>query len=111
MSFEHDASVIEKVKLVPPKKYNVLAMNNDITSYDEVVYIISKAFSIPEGEAFKIARVVDMEGRAKCNKKPLSKNLADMQLQIINSIKLDLIRKIPSRAQAIGLLKFTLKED
>lgn len=97
--------------LKPPLKFNIFALNNDLTAFDEVVYILVKAFNMSESVAAEITVKVDTEGKAKCNPKPMSKGLAELQLAKVNTCKATLAMMIPTRAMQIMMLKFVVKED
>lgn len=109
MSVVFEEETITKLK--PPSKYNIWAINNDLTSWDEVVWILVQAFGMSESVASEITFKVDREGKAKCNPKPLSKGLAELQLQKVNECKISLAKMFPQRALQIMMLKFTMKED
>ena len=109
MSVTFQEEVITKFK--KPAKYNVIALNNDDTAFDEVVYILVKAFSMSESVAAEITLKIDREGSAKCNPRPLSKGLAEVQLARANEVKVELSRLIPFRASQIMMLRFIVKED
>lgn len=79
MSTDIQERVTTKEGLKPPLKYNVIALNNDLTSFDEVVFILTRAFNMSESVAAEITMKVDREGQAKCNPKPMSKNLTPPQ--------------------------------
>ena len=98
-------------KLKTPPKFNIIAINNDYTSFDEVVFILVKSFNMTESVAAEITTKVDKEGKAKCNPKPLSKGIADVQLAKVNEIKTQLAKAIPIRSSQIMMLKFILEED
>lgn len=109
MSTAFDEEVITGLK--PPQKYNLWTINNDLTSFDEVVYILTKSFGMSESVAAEITMKVDKEGKAKCNPKPMSKGLAELQLAKVNECKAQLAMMIPVRAVQIMMLKFVIKED
>jgi ATP-dependent Clp protease adapter protein ClpS len=107
-------SVICEVETVTkfknPPKFNVLALNNEITSFDEVVFILVKAFNMSESVAAEITTRIDREGKAKCNPKPMSKGLAELQLNKVNETKVQLSRIMPFRSAQIMALTFRLEE-
>ena len=62
-----EALFIELAKNLSSKnKIFFIVHNNDITNYDEVIFIISKVFDKSDEEAFEIARKVDTEGKGLC---------------------------------------------
>lgn len=111
MSVIIDERVDIKEDLAPPKKFNIYAINNDFTSFDEVVFILTKALNMSVSVASELTRQVDREGRAKLNPKPMSRGLAQIQLDKLNETKLQLAQMIPFRSSQIMMLKFEMKED
>lgn len=111
MSTTYDEEVIEKTQLKEPKKFNIWAIDNDFTSSDEVVIILMRAFGMSASVAAELTVKVDNEGRAKVNPKPMSKGLAQAQLNKVNNIKRDLAKQKPGRESSIMMLKFVIKED
>lgn len=109
MSTAFDEETTTKFKA--PLKYNLWALNNDHTSFDEVVAILVQAFGMNPGVAAEITIKVDREGKAKCNPKPMSKGLADAQLAKVNECKRNLARSRPFRSAQIMMLTFVVKED
>lgn len=103
-----DIAVAEKIEIKEPSQYNVVVHNNDETSYEEVVYIVSKAFEITEDEAYEIAKRVDTAGRGICG--TYSKEIAETKLMLTDMIKDSLITLLPFRAKQIKILKFTLEK-
>ena len=62
-----------KEELKKPPRFNTFAINNDITAFDEVVFILTKALNMSESVAAELTRQVDREGRARLNLRPLSR--------------------------------------
>lgn len=115
MSVVIDEETTVETKLKPPTKFNLWALNNDITSFEEVIWILTTAFGMSSSVAGELARKVDSEGRAKVNPKPMSKALAQIQLDKVNDKKRELaysqVSKLLGRTRAIMELKFIIKED
>lgn len=109
MTTAFDEEVTTKLK--NPPKFNLWAINNDFTSFDEVVFILVSAFNMSESVAAEITLKVDREGKAKCNPKPMSRGLAEAQLAKVNETKAQLAKLIPIRSEQIMMLKFVMKED
>lgn len=109
MSTAFDEQVITGLK--PPSKWNLIAINNDITAFDEVVWILTKALGMSESVAAEITVKIDREGQAKCNPKPMSRGLAELQLSKVNECKAQLALMYPQRSIQIMMLKFIIKED
>jgi ATP-dependent Clp protease adaptor protein ClpS len=110
MSYEtqSDIAIAEKQELQEAKKYNVIVHNNDITSYEEVIFIVSKVFEKTEEESFAIARKVDTEGKGVCG--TYDGETADTKLFTVEMAKRYLINQFPHRAVPINALKFTKEE-
>lgn len=109
MSTVFEEEVITGLK--EPKKYNLWAINNDLTAWDEVVFILTRAFGMSESVASEITFKVDREGKAKCNPKPMSRGLAEAQLMKVEEVKRQLAQMYPFRSMQIMMLKFVIKED
>lgn len=102
-----------KTKLKKPPKFNIWALDNDITSFNEVVWILTRAFNMSESVAAELTTKIDREGRAKVNPKPMSKGLAEAQLDKVNNLKRQLAQILGhiGRDKAVMALKFIIKED
>lgn len=111
MSVVIEETTDTKEKLQPPKKFNIWCLDNDRTTFDEVIAILVNAFNMSRGVAAELTRKVNNEGRAKVNPKPMSKGIAQAQLNKVNSIKRTLAERIPFRSKEIMMLKFIIKED
>lgn len=109
MSTAFDEQVITGLK--PPSRFNLWALNNDITAFDEVVWILTKALGMSESVASEITLKINREGKAKCNPKPMSRGLAELQLARVNQCKSQLAQMNPFRAMQVMALKFIIKED
>lgn len=103
-----DTAVAEKQELKEPSQYHVIVHDNDDTSYDEVVYIISKAFEMEEDQAFDIAKRVDTAGRGICG--TYSKEIAETKIMLTDMIKESLLSILPHRGRQIKMLKFTMEK-
>jgi ATP-dependent Clp protease adaptor protein ClpS len=112
MSTKHneqsDLAVAEKEKIAEPSDYNVVVHNNDYTSYDEVIIILSQAFEMSHAEALDVATNVDQKGKGICG--TYSKEVADMKLMLVDMIKKQLINMMPLRQREINMLKFTVEK-
>lgn len=109
MSTQLDSAVIERVKVKEPAKYNIIAYDNPLTSFEEVIYIFMKCFNHSKEEALLLAMQINNKGSAVCG--TYSKEMADMKLNLIQLTKQVLINKYPDRAVAINELKFTIEEE
>jgi len=107
---DSDIATAEKEELKEPSKYNVVVHNNDNTSIQEVVLILSQVFEMSEGDAVGIANTVHSKGRGICGTY-ISREIADMKLMLVEAVKNQLIQLIPHRVQAIRELKFTVEKS
>ena len=106
---ESDIAIAEKTEIKEPSSYNVIVHNNDFTSYEEVILILSQSFEMSHQEALDIAHKVDSEGRGLCG--TYSKEIADMKLVVVNMVKESLISMFPHRHREIMMLKFTVEKS
>jgi ATP-dependent Clp protease adapter protein ClpS len=106
-------SIEERVDVTydKPKKFNLFAINNDYTSWDEVVFILTRALGMSESVAGELTSQIDKEGKAKLNPKPMTKDIAEAYLAKINETKSLLAKMNPFRANQVMMLKFMVKED
>lgn len=105
---QDDIATIERKKIKEPSKYNVIIHDNDITSYEEVIFIISRCFEKSEDESMQIARKVDTEGKGICG--TYTKEIAESKLELVDLAKGYLVQNFPHRIQAVSALKFTIEE-
>ncbi|MGF6147207.1 ATP-dependent Clp protease adapter protein ClpS [Kingella potus] len=54
------------LKLRPPRKYGVFLLNDDYTTMDFVVQVLTEVFFLPEDRAFAVMLLVHNEGRGLC---------------------------------------------
>lgn len=100
-----------KVNIKSPSKYNVVAYDNDVTSFDEVVFILVGATKMSLTRARDLTVTIDTVGKAKINEEPLTKAIADLQLKALQNVKEGLASKIPYRRDAIMQLKFKVIKE
>lgn len=105
---ETDIAIAEKEKLEEPSQYHVIIHNNDLTSYEEVIYIVSKGFEKTEREAFELAQRVDSNGYQICG--TYTKEIAEAKMFLVDMIKDSLVALIPMRAREIKMLRFTMEK-
>jgi ATP-dependent Clp protease adapter protein ClpS len=103
-----DVAVAERVEVTKAKNYNIIVHNNDVTSYDEVIFIVSKVFNKSEEESFAIARKVDSEGKGLCG--TYDDETANAKLYTVDMAKQYLCQEFPHRSMQIKALKFTKEE-
>ena len=104
-----DIAVAEKESIKEPSKYTVVVHNNDYTSFDEVIIILSNAFEMNYDEALGVAHKVNSEGRGRCGS--YSKEVAEMKLVLVDTIKTTLIQMMPQRAREIKILAFSIEKE
>jgi ATP-dependent Clp protease adaptor protein ClpS len=102
-----DIAIAEKEKVKEPSKYDVVVHNNDHTSYEEVIIILSNAFEMNHGEALAVANKVHTEGKGRCG--TYSKEVAEMKVVLVSTIKETLVQMFPKRAREIRMLNFTVE--
>ena len=73
---------IEKKKVSPPPRYNVILINDDFTPMDFVVEVLGRFFSMDFEKANQIMVKVHYEGRAVCGM--YTAEIAEMKVQQIN---------------------------
>ena len=103
-----NTAVAEKIEIKEPSQYNVIVYNNDNTSYEEVIYVVSKTFELSEKEAYDIALKVDTIGQGVCG--TYSKEIAEAKLALTELVKDSLISLAPRRQEHIKELKFTMEK-
>lgn len=103
-----DIAVAEKEKIDEPSQYDVIVHNNNYTSYEEVIVILCNAFEMSNKEALDVANKVHTEGKGKCG--TYSKEVAEMKLVLISTIKETLVQMIPQRSKEIRMLTFSIEK-
>ena len=67
MATQHWQSADESaIKLRPPRKYGVFLLNDDYTTMDFVVQVLTEVFFLPEDRAFAVMLLVHHEGKGLC---------------------------------------------
>lgn len=105
---DSDSDIAVKEDLKEPSQYNVVVHNNDFTSYEEVILILTQAFQMSPDEALSVAKKVDSHGKGICG--TYSKEVADMKIILVDMIKKQLIQMMPGRAREISMLQFTVEK-
>jgi ATP-dependent Clp protease adaptor protein ClpS len=109
MSTQSDTVTIERQKIKEPSKYKVVIHDNPHTSFDEVIFIISRCFNKTEEEAHQVANQVHLEKKGICG--VYTKEIAECKLALVDMAKQYLIMNFNHRKGAIEALKFTLEEE
>jgi ATP-dependent Clp protease adaptor protein ClpS len=73
---------VEKKKVAPPPRYNVVLNNDDFTPMDFVVDVLGRFFNMDFEKANQIMVKVHYEGRAVCGM--YTAEIAEMKVQQIN---------------------------
>lgn len=85
MPFENDGTVLEtlKPKVKPPKRYQVVLLNDDYTPMEFVVEVLMRFFSMDEAKAHTVMMTVHHQGKGVCG--VFSKEVAEMKVMQVNS--------------------------
>ena len=108
-STQSDIAVIERKQIKEPSKYKVIIHDNPKTSFEEVIFIVSRCFDKTEEEAQQIANKVHVEGKGVCG--VYTKEVAESKLMLVDMAKQYLMENFKHRAEAIEALKFTLEQE
>lgn len=73
---------ISKSKIKPPKRYQVVLLNDDYTPMDFVVEVLQRFFGLDEAKAAAIMMAVHHEGKGICG--VFSREVAEMKVQLVN---------------------------
>ncbi len=87
MSLENEndgGEVLEAVKLriKPPKRYQIVLLNDDFTPMDFVVKVLIKFFAMDELQASSVMLAVHEKGKGLCG--VYSREIAETKVQIVN---------------------------
>lgn len=87
MPFEYEdsgAAVLEtaKPKVKPPKRYQVVLLNDDFTPMDFVVDVLVMFFGMDENKAAAVMMAVHQQGKGVCG--VYSKEVAEMKVHQVN---------------------------
>lgn len=104
-----DIAIEEKESIKEPSKYDVIVHNNEQTSYDEVIIILSNAFELTYQQALDLANAVHTNGKGRCG--TYSREVAEMKLVLVSTIKESLAQIVPQRAREIRMLLFTIEKN
>lgn len=109
MSTQSNIATIERQKIKEPSKWKVLIHDNPYTSFEEVIFIVSRCFEKSIEEASQIANQVHLEKKGVCG--IYSKEVAESKLMLVDMAKQYLVENFRHRTEAIKELKFTLEEE
>lgn len=64
---KHDAGTLsDKLKQPPPRKYGVFLLNDDYTTMEFVVEVLTEIFMLPQEQAVAVMLLVHHEGKGLC---------------------------------------------
>jgi ATP-dependent Clp protease adaptor protein ClpS len=72
-----------KPKVKPPKRYQVVLLNDDYTPMEFVVDVLQTFFGLDEQKASMIMMAVHRDGKGVCG--VFSREIAEMKVQQVNS--------------------------
>ncbi|MCF6298501.1 MAG: ATP-dependent Clp protease adapter ClpS [Thiomicrorhabdus sp.] len=72
-----------KAKVEPPKRYQVVLLNDDYTPMDFVVEVLQRFFGLDEERAAAIMLAVHHDGKGVCG--VFSREIAEMKVQQVNN--------------------------
>ena len=72
----------EKQKLEPPKKYNVFILNDDYSTFELVIAILTKYFGQTADQAERTAQDVHTKGKGLAG--TFTKDIAETKVEIVN---------------------------
>lgn len=73
---------VVKPKLKPPKRYQVVLLNDDFTPMDFVVEVLTRFFGMDESKANTVMLAVHTQGKGICG--VYSKEVAEMKVVQVN---------------------------
>ncbi len=85
LPFEDEGTVLEAVKprIKPPRRYQVLLLNDDFTPMDFVVEVLSRFFGLDLTTAETVMMQVHQQGKGICG--VYSKEIAEMKVNQVNT--------------------------
>ena len=72
-------------KTAPPKRYGVFLLNDDYTTMDFVVEVLSEVFMLGEEQAVAVMLLVHHEGKGLCG--TYTRDIAQTKLQVMQRAK------------------------
>lgn len=74
-----DTELLNRNKTTPPKRFGVYLLNDDYTTMDFVVSVLTEIFMLPEERAVAVMLLVHHEGRGLCG--VYTRDIADTKQQ------------------------------
>ena len=65
-----DTDVLNRNRISPPKRYGVYLLNDDYTTMDFVVKVLTEIFMMPQERAVAVMLLVHHEGKGLCGVYP-----------------------------------------
>ncbi len=96
-----DSIVLETVKprIKPPRKYQVILLNDDFTPMDFVIEILNRFFGMDLTTAQKVMMSVHEKGKGICG--IYSKEIAEMKVMQVNKFARDNQHPLQSKMEVI----------
>jgi ATP-dependent Clp protease adaptor protein ClpS len=102
-------SILEKDEIKERSKYKVIIHDNPVTSFDEVIFIISRVFNKTQAESEALAKEVHEKHKGVCG--VYSLEIANTKIKATDMAKAYLCDVMPFRRNAILELKFTVEQE
>lgn len=85
LPFEDEDTVLEAVKprIKPPRKYQVVLLNDDFTPMDFVIEVLNRFFGMDSAKAEAVMMAVHEQGKGVCG--VYSKEVAEMKVSLVNN--------------------------
>ncbi|WP_024851015.1 ATP-dependent Clp protease adapter ClpS [Hydrogenovibrio kuenenii] len=82
--YDDDGAILEAVKIPvkPPRRYQVVLLNDDFTPMDFVVEVLMRFFGMDEAKAVAVMMSVHSQGKGVCG--VYSKEVAEMKVMQVN---------------------------
>lgn len=82
--YEDEGALLEAVKLPlkPPRRYQIVLLNDDFTPMDFVVEVLTQFFGMDEAKAVAVMMAVHTQGKGVCG--VFSKEVAEMKVMQVN---------------------------
>lgn len=68
--YDSDTDVLNRNRTTPPKRYGVYLLNDDYTTMDFVVKLLTEIFMMPEERAVAVMLLIHHEGKGLCGVYP-----------------------------------------
>jgi ATP-dependent Clp protease adaptor protein ClpS len=101
LPFEDENLVLEVVKtrVKPPRRYQVVLLNDDFTPMNFVIEVLSRFFGMDLASAESVMMLVHEKGKAACG--IYSKEIAEMKVMQINKFSRDNQHPLQSQTEMV----------